>query len=266
MVSTTLSGSTRGRKDSVWGQIGTKSSPETPGWTMDPPAASEYAVLPVGVDTMTPSARTLVIGLPSMLTSRSMRVELAPRSMTTSFSTMCRWCSSVPSARTTCATSRLLCVKKKSPFTTSSIALGMLSSSNAVRNPSEPMANEITGGTALGNRVETHRMVPSPPRHTIKSMILSRCGSSSCCHVAPSPVSQCTAGSTQDLIPFWRKISTTWGNTAVVPLSFGFFMMSTFFGVSRQENCECGTPCRRLRMARPGGSCTSHPSSLHSSN
>jgi len=35
MVSTTLSGSTRGRKDRVCGQMGTKSKPLTPGCTME---------------------------------------------------------------------------------------------------------------------------------------------------------------------------------------------------------------------------------------
>mmetsp|Transcript_10821 Transcript_10821/g.39198 ORF Transcript_10821/g.39198 Transcript_10821/m.39198 type:complete len:309 (-) Transcript_10821:1110-2036(-) len=242
IVSTTESGSTSGRNDSVCGQMGTNSTPLTPGCTMLPPAASEYAVDPVGVEIMTPSASTFVIGFPSMLTSRSISVLFAPRSMTTSFRTMCRRRSSEPSALTTCATSRERSVKTKSPLTTSSTTRGMDSRENDVRNPSEPIPNDTTGGTLLGNKFETHRIVPSPPRQTIKSMTPSSRGSSSCAHVFPSPVSQCTAGSTHASTSFLASMSTTRGIISVVCTSFGFFTTSAFFGGEVQENCECGIP------------------------
>mmetsp|Transcript_10007 Transcript_10007/g.42552 ORF Transcript_10007/g.42552 Transcript_10007/m.42552 type:complete len:371 (+) Transcript_10007:334-1446(+) len=244
--------------------MGTNKTPETPGCTMDPPAAREYAVEPVGVLIITPSASTLVIGDPSMFTSRSTRAALAPRSITTSLRQTYRSFSSSPSLSTTCAASRLLGVKKKSPRTTSSTARGMDSSSNAVRNPRLPMAKEITGGTAFGNRFETHRMVPSPPRHTMKSMILSSRGSSSRLQVCPTEVSQCTAGSTQGVTFFFTSMSTTRTSAVVVFLSLGFFTTSALRGGSTQANCECGVPCCLCLMARSRGSRTSHPSSLHS--
>jgi len=44
-----------GLKDSECGQIGVTMIAGTLGWIMDAPAATAYAVLPVGVDTMRPS-------------------------------------------------------------------------------------------------------------------------------------------------------------------------------------------------------------------
>jgi hypothetical protein len=47
-----------GLKDSEWGQIGVTMIAGTLGWIMDAPAATAYAVLPVGVETMRPSNET----------------------------------------------------------------------------------------------------------------------------------------------------------------------------------------------------------------
>lgn len=46
-----------GRKDSEWGQMGVIMMAGTLGWIMEAPAAAAYAVLPVGVDTMTPEGQ-----------------------------------------------------------------------------------------------------------------------------------------------------------------------------------------------------------------
>ena len=46
-VSTELSGRSNGRNDSVCAHIGVSSMAGTEGWTMDPPAAREYAVDPM---------------------------------------------------------------------------------------------------------------------------------------------------------------------------------------------------------------------------
>lgn len=43
-----------GLKDREWGQMGVIMMAGTLGWIMEAPAAAAYAVLPVGVDTMTP--------------------------------------------------------------------------------------------------------------------------------------------------------------------------------------------------------------------
>ena len=47
-----------GLKDSECGQIGVTMIAGTLGWIMDAPAATAYAVLPVGVDTMRPLNET----------------------------------------------------------------------------------------------------------------------------------------------------------------------------------------------------------------
>ena len=54
-----LAGTTIGRMVSRWGQIGVTTMAFTLAITMGPLAASEYAVEPVGVETMTPSARNV---------------------------------------------------------------------------------------------------------------------------------------------------------------------------------------------------------------
>lgn len=48
-------GNTRGRKERLRGQIGVRTRALKEGWTIGPPAESEYAVEPVGVDTIRPS-------------------------------------------------------------------------------------------------------------------------------------------------------------------------------------------------------------------
>lgn len=48
-------GKTRGRNERLRGQIGVNTRALKDGWTMGPPAEREYAVEPVGVDTMRPS-------------------------------------------------------------------------------------------------------------------------------------------------------------------------------------------------------------------
>ena len=52
----------RGLKESECGQIGVKRMAGICGWTIDPPAESEYAVDPVVEETMIPSAWMLVSG------------------------------------------------------------------------------------------------------------------------------------------------------------------------------------------------------------
>ena len=44
------------RNDNVWGQMGVNTMEGTAGCTMDPPADKEYAVEPVGVPMIMPSA------------------------------------------------------------------------------------------------------------------------------------------------------------------------------------------------------------------
>lgn len=55
-VRTTESGKMIGRKESEWGQMGVRMIPGMDGIVSAPPAANEYAVEPVGVAIMIPSA------------------------------------------------------------------------------------------------------------------------------------------------------------------------------------------------------------------
>src|ERR1041385_4062114 len=65
MLTTALAGSTRGRTASVWGQIAVTTIASTVGTTIGPPADIEYAVEPVGVLTMMPSAEYCATSSPS---------------------------------------------------------------------------------------------------------------------------------------------------------------------------------------------------------
>lgn len=53
-LSSTPAGTTMGLKEREWGQIGVIMMAGTLGWIMEAPAATAYAVLPVGVETMRP--------------------------------------------------------------------------------------------------------------------------------------------------------------------------------------------------------------------
>lgn len=90
ILSSTPAGTTIGRKLSECGQIGVTMIAGTDGWIIDAPAATAYAVLPVGVDTIKPSPWTEVMCLPSKNKSMLHRYGDGPRSITTSFST-CNW-------------------------------------------------------------------------------------------------------------------------------------------------------------------------------
>lgn len=54
-LSSTPAGTTMGLKESECGQMGVIMMAGTLGWIMEAPAATAYAVLPVGVDTIKPA-------------------------------------------------------------------------------------------------------------------------------------------------------------------------------------------------------------------
>ena len=56
-MSSTPAGTTMGLKESECGQMGVTMMAGTLGWIIEAPAAAAYAVLPVGVDTMTPAGQ-----------------------------------------------------------------------------------------------------------------------------------------------------------------------------------------------------------------
>ena len=51
-----------GRNDSEWGHIGAMTIAGTLGWTIEAPADAAYAVLPVGVDIISPTTSEQVFG------------------------------------------------------------------------------------------------------------------------------------------------------------------------------------------------------------
>src|ERR1019366_3605189 len=84
-------GTTIGRIVSRCGQIGVTSIAFTVGITIGPPADRLYAVDPVGVDRITPSARNTATGWPSIETEKSAMRAIVPFATTTSFSaSQCR--------------------------------------------------------------------------------------------------------------------------------------------------------------------------------
>src|SRR5947209_14249886 len=81
-------GTTIGRFVKVCGAIGVRSSASSVGCTIGPPAARLYAVDPVGVATIRPSALTRVTNSLPIDTDRSIIRDRAVFVMTTSFSAM----------------------------------------------------------------------------------------------------------------------------------------------------------------------------------
>lgn len=72
-------GKTRGRNDKLRGQIGVRTIALNEGCTIGPPADNEYAVEPVGVETIRPSQTASVRCWPSTNTSIVFRCGLGPR-------------------------------------------------------------------------------------------------------------------------------------------------------------------------------------------
>ena len=82
-----FSGRIRGRKDRECGAIGVSEIDGTLFWTIGPPAAKLYAVLPVGVEMIRPSPTQVVKKFSSMKISKETQYGEGPRSITTSFTT-----------------------------------------------------------------------------------------------------------------------------------------------------------------------------------
>ena len=75
-----------GRTVSVCGAMGVRMTASVPGASSGPPAESEYAVEPVGVAKISPSAQYVLSGAPPARTSISSRPVAPLRSTTNSLS------------------------------------------------------------------------------------------------------------------------------------------------------------------------------------
>src|SRR3989475_13147564 len=87
IVTTAVAAMTSGRTASVCGQMAVTTIASTVGTTIGPPADIEYAVEPVGVLTMMPSAEYCATSSPSTATLRRTTRATPPVWTTTSFST-----------------------------------------------------------------------------------------------------------------------------------------------------------------------------------
>lgn len=90
ILSSTPAGRMMGLNERECGQTGVTKIPATLGWTIEAPAATAYAVLPVGVETIRPSPCTDVMWWSLQYISKFVRYEDGPRSTTTSFNTKWR--------------------------------------------------------------------------------------------------------------------------------------------------------------------------------
>ena len=89
------SGTMIGQKESECGHIGVIRVALTAVCTIDPPADILYAVDPVGVAIITPSAYIVVKKFPSMNKSKFVKKELGPLSITISFIAWRLWITSI---------------------------------------------------------------------------------------------------------------------------------------------------------------------------
>mmetsp|Transcript_31631 Transcript_31631/g.79449 ORF Transcript_31631/g.79449 Transcript_31631/m.79449 type:complete len:299 (+) Transcript_31631:422-1318(+) len=183
----TLSGSTTGRKDRVCGQMGVMRMAGTLGWTMDPPALTEYAVDPVAVASITPSAWMVVMSWPRSYASILDRNGDGPRSTSTSLSTVyeCELPPAPPLRVESCALTSVHSRRMRSVMGTPPLMLcaglprptlrsrlcAILSGGWFVKKPIDPKWNPNSGGTGPWKSLEAWRMTPSPPRHTMTSMV-----------------------------------------------------------------------------------------------
>ena len=184
----TESGSTTGRKESVCGQMGVMRIAGTFGCTMDPPALTEYAVDPVAVASITPSAWMVVMSCPRSYASILLKNGDGPRSTSTSFKTVYT-CEGAPSPPlralsfffTRVHSRRMRSVMGMPPLmfatffgprpTLCSSDRAICSGGWFVRKPMLPKWKPISGGTGPWNSLDACRITPSPPRHTPRSTV-----------------------------------------------------------------------------------------------
>ena len=139
------------------------------GLKIGPPAASEYAVEPVGVEMITPSARTLSISAVSDLISISIRRAKSPLERTASFR---QWLVlMIFPFLITEASSMILSSTAYSPFKTLSKRESSFLST-ALRKPSLPPLMPRAGFPLTAAFFATFMVVPSPPSTTAISHAL----------------------------------------------------------------------------------------------
>mmetsp|Transcript_21122 Transcript_21122/g.53977 ORF Transcript_21122/g.53977 Transcript_21122/m.53977 type:complete len:278 (-) Transcript_21122:273-1106(-) len=246
-VITAESGSNAGRKESECGDTGVRRIAGSEGCTMLPPAASEYAVLPVGVARMRPSPCTSVTRWPSTPTSSFVSAVLFPRCTRISL----RHCTSIPSRlmlvmllperRCTTTFNR---IRHTSGIVTVSplwskirpSVLGHLSEAKGVRKPRDPAAKDRIGGMGPGKSEAAHVKVPSPPIVTIKSTERSSRSDAENVRTPRSSASRCgscrsSCGSNTTVTPLSMSQAAIACKAFNAPWSCSFPTISTVLGV-----------------------------------
>lgn len=182
-----LPGKTTVRKESERGAMGVRSSASVSGCEIGPPAESEYAVDPVGVERRRPSAWsvsddmsghniTLTVAsvkcCPSKYASTTVKCGCRPRCSVTSFMT-CHPSSATrphrsrtpPSGLSGCTARRKRLSNVTGPVRAPSNARGKASMWKGSKKPRLPIEKHSTGGHSPDEkRLETCSTVPSPPR------------------------------------------------------------------------------------------------------
>ena len=158
-----------GRFVSVWGANGVRSTASTMGCTIGPPAARLYAVEPVGLAMIRPSARDDMTNCSPSVMAKSMMFDSAALPSTTSLRTM-------RSATTASLRSTRECSIRRSsmravPASTDSSDGYSSGSVISVRKPRLPKLTARIGGEAAerATRPATPSSVPSPPSTRISS-------------------------------------------------------------------------------------------------
>ncbi|MNR05464.1 hypothetical protein D3C85_1214970 [compost metagenome] len=172
IFSSLLPSTTIGLPDKVWGYIGTITMASSLGCMIGPPADSAYAVEPVGVATIRPSAFWLQTNWPSICSSNSIiRVDL-PGCSTTSFSAS-PWPIASPWRRTS-ASSRKRLSTLYWPSSTSATFTSSSSGRISVRKPRLPRLIPSTGVLCRASARAAPSILPSPPTTITRSQTSPR--------------------------------------------------------------------------------------------
>src|SRR5919197_4353684 len=224
-------GITIGRFVKVCGAIGVSSSASSVGCTIGPPAARLYAVDPVGVATIRPSALTRVTNSLPIDTDRSIIRDLAAFVMTTSFSAMY---SGTDPPTLIVVDRSIMRSSMRPPSRRAASSAGYSSGSvTSVRNPRLPKLTPRIGTfdpvAPMQSAIESS--VPSPPSTTTRSTVLAivalsaaACGGAGCgssAKVAVSKTGSIPRACSQDAISTRCGVASRRCDLAKMPTRLG---------------------------------------------
>ena len=154
-------GTTTGLKSLKNGQMGTTHSTSRSGCKSGPPAETQYAVEPVGVDTTTPSARRVQISPSPRVNSKAASRAMAPRLTTASLTAVV--VKTVDAPRITATSRRMRRATVNSPRNSSVNRSRQSSRPAVVIKPTRPRLMPKSGTPSAPPCLAAESMVPSPP-------------------------------------------------------------------------------------------------------